>query len=218
MIALISWGVVSHWCPWLFYGSRQAYGVHLYGSEAAYWEHECLVFRESPDRVVYEGNEAKAISLLFPPANYIPQGIYHHEVAAYRPEPWHRWMPRRFIEVGVAFLHGRNTSAGKTRLVAVLTNTKTVVEQRSGIMPYVSLRSLVYSGVRPRLTDSSLDILCQDGGVRLFAGQPDPTDDSHFTIKYEIDDKPGTIDGWLQADDTVKLQIRDGPAATQPSS
>jgi hypothetical protein len=53
------------------------------------------------------------------------------------------------------------------------------------------------------------------GNLRLFAGQPDPNDDSHFTIRYEVDNQPGTIDGWLQADDTIKLQIRDGPA-TKP--
>ena len=46
----------------------------------------------------------------------------------------------------------------------------------------------------------------------LFFGQPDPVNLSHFTMKYEIDNIPGTIDGWLQNDDTVKLQIRDGPA------
>jgi hypothetical protein len=49
--------------------------------------------------------------------------------------------------------------------------------------------------------------------LRLFHGQPDPLDESHFTIAYDAGGVTGTIDGWLQADDTVKLVVRDGPAA-----
>jgi hypothetical protein len=38
---------------------------------------------------------------------------------------------------------------------------------------------------------------------RIFAGQPDPTDASHFTIAYEWPDcVRGTIDGRLRDDDT----------------
>ena len=40
------------------------------------------------------------------------------------------------------------------------------------------------------------------------AGQHDPLDDSHFTIDYETPVGSGTIDGWLQPDDTVKLRVR----------
>jgi len=48
--------------------------------------------------------------------------------------------------------------------------------------------------------------------VRVFNGQPDPSDASHFTIGYEVDGQPGTIDGWLTDDGIVKLEVRDGPA------
>ena len=34
--------------------------------------------------------------------------------------------------------------------------------------------------------------------LRLFAGQADPADESHFTIDYEVDGDRGTIDGWLR--------------------
>jgi len=46
--------------------------------------------------------------------------------------------------------------------------------------------------------------------LRIFAGQPDPTDASHFTIAYELDGVPGTIDGWLFDDDSVRLKPRVG--------
>jgi len=45
---------------------------------------------------------------------------------------------------------------------------------------------------------------------RLYAGQLDPIDESHFTIRYELDGKSGVIDGWLMPDDSVKLQNRGG--------
>ena len=44
--------------------------------------------------------------------------------------------------------------------------------------------------------------------IRFFAGQPDNSDPSHFTITYESDSRPATIDGWLLDDDTIKLQKR----------
>lgn len=47
--------------------------------------------------------------------------------------------------------------------------------------------------------------------VTLYAGQPDPADESHFTIAYESQGQKGTIDGWLMHDETVKLEVRDGP-------
>ena len=49
-------------------------------------------------------------------------------------------------------------------------------------------------------------------GVRLFAGQPDPLDGSHFTIRYETDLGPGTLYGWLLSDGHLWLEVRDGPA------
>jgi len=47
--------------------------------------------------------------------------------------------------------------------------------------------------------------------LRFFAGQRDPTDPSRFTIVYQANDKSGAIEGRLEADDTVSLQIKDGP-------
>jgi hypothetical protein len=43
---------------------------------------------------------------------------------------------------------------------------------------------------------------------RIYAGQPDATNPAHFTIDYQCDGKSGTIDGWLQSDDTILLEPR----------
>ena len=55
------------------------------------------------------------------------------------------------------------------------------------------------------------------GQLRLYAGQIDPNDESHFTIDCETPAGRGTIDGWLLADDTVKVEVRNGPA-TAPAT
>ena len=49
------------------------------------------------------------------------------------------------------------------------------------------------------------------GALRLYAGQVDPHDASHFTIEYRAAHGGGMIDGWLQNDDTVKFRVRSKP-------
>ena len=51
--------------------------------------------------------------------------------------------------------------------------------------------------------------------LRIFSGQPDPKDESHFTIDYELDGNPDVIDGWLLRDQTVVLQPRSGRTTSQ---
>lgn len=54
--------------------------------------------------------------------------------------------------------------------------------------------------------------------IRLFAGQPDADDPTHFTIGYEYDGQAGTIDGYLQdagpdRRERIRFVVRDGPVA-----
>lgn len=48
------------------------------------------------------------------------------------------------------------------------------------------------------------------GQWRIFTGQADKTDRSHFTIAYEIDGRPGVIDGRLTDGDRLMLEPRVG--------
>jgi hypothetical protein len=50
--------------------------------------------------------------------------------------------------------------------------------------------------------------------LRFFAAQLDPANPAHFTLPYEIDGQPGTIDGTYQTDGDVVMTLRDGPAKT----
>ena len=47
--------------------------------------------------------------------------------------------------------------------------------------------------------------------AKVFVGQRDPADPSHFSFTGLMNDTPFTIDGWLQPDETVTMQLR--PAA-----
>ena len=46
--------------------------------------------------------------------------------------------------------------------------------------------------------------------LRVFAGQPDPQDPSHFTVEYEVGGVKNVIDGWLTDDDYLRILPRGG--------
>jgi len=47
--------------------------------------------------------------------------------------------------------------------------------------------------------------------VRVYAGQPDRDDPSHFTIRYQMWGQEDVLDGWLQDNDGVRLVPRHLP-------
>lgn len=49
--------------------------------------------------------------------------------------------------------------------------------------------------------------------LRLYAGQADPADASHFTIAYDHDGQTGVIDGWLKPDGSIVLKPQVGKVA-----
>ena len=52
---------------------------------------------------------------------------------------------------------------------------------------------------------------------RIFAGQPDPNDPTHFTIPYDVDGKPGVIDGRLNDGERAILTPRTGHLVSWPT-
>jgi hypothetical protein len=47
----------------------------------------------------------------------------------------------------------------------------------------------------------------RNGHLRIYAGQADSSDPTHFTIRYSLDDKFSTIDGWVK--DGMQLFLTD---------
>jgi hypothetical protein len=114
------------------------------------------------------------------------------------------------------FLHARR--ANGARRVVVVTVLGRTIDPRVFHSPGASLcNASVYSMASIR-ADPTLKSsrhfalyplpLTPLGKLKLYAGQADPADESHFTIDFETQGVRGTIDGWLLPDDTVILQIR----------
>ena len=133
---------------------------------------------------------------------------------------WTRGHPD--IKDPVVFLHARQTTGGRQRLVVV----QAMLYFRGS--PFATEATFcattfdpdVAFGSRPVKTSqwigSTLTALWHNDErwLRIFAGQPDPNDPSHFTIEYEADGKRGVIDGWLRESqvhanaDEVVLKVR----------
>jgi hypothetical protein len=101
-----------------------------------------------------------------------------------------------------------------TVLLALPDRQRTLAEVPVPDKPVDASAALV-SGPATQETPVQVD----DGNrLRVYAGQADPVDASHFTIAYQLDGKSGTIDGWAK-DAGVVLRLREGaPVAPDASS
>ena len=78
-------------------------------------------------------------------------------------------------------------------------------------------RNASISPLSPRMTAVDAPPVIDYGNrLRFYAGQPDAADASNFTIDYELDGRPGTIDGWLR-NDGLQLRPREGSLTYDPN-
>ncbi|MCY2953881.1 MAG: hypothetical protein NTU53_18210 [Planctomycetota bacterium] len=126
--------------------------------------------------------------------------------AGYGPRPTRheRWLD-------FCFVHGRRSTAGRARLVAVGFDRGAFIWDDPnpfwGCVKDVGLT--VSRSYRPFQKISTFWFTCDpQKKLQLFAGQPDPVDASRFTIGYEAGDTKGVIDGCLKDDDTIVLKLR----------
>jgi len=52
--------------------------------------------------------------------------------------------------------------------------------------------------------------------LRVYAGQVDPADPTHFSVRFQRGQESGVIDGYLKDDESVSLKVR-GQSATSPT-
>jgi hypothetical protein len=184
-----------------------------------------------PDpRSAYVGDPDKPA----PPA-YFPHGTGDYYLGSRGAEYLPEFYRRMFMGVppnGLLFLHERVAPGAVHRLVLVMQSnapapvrvtvrsTDAELRARYGLT-LITKSCPVDKEFTPRHGNiTRLDLLpCSaDRVLRIYAGQPDPNDLARFTIRYEIDNAPGTIEGRLQEDGAVSLRIVDGPAASTQSS
>jgi hypothetical protein len=112
----------------------------------------------------------------------------------------------------VAFMHELISPAGNRRLVILSADAtgggRVFGFWRSVLKPVslISSRQHNFSAMMPGMFES-------DGDFRVFAGQADPNDASHFTIRFELAGQAGLIDGRLNNNDRIILTVREGPPA-----
>lgn len=108
------------------------------------------------------------------------------------------------------FLHERTSPAGHRRIVGVDVFGYDVVAPAPTARVIRLMWGIYHPSSRPQTARADNEwhwyIDCRpEDRLRLFAGQPDPSDPSHFTIGYDYNGAPGVIDVHLQDDDTLRL-------------
>jgi hypothetical protein len=165
--------------------------------QAFYWRRQAMAYTASPNSVIYwQANGGVSLEGVgVPKAREMVEGS----------DGWGVWAN--------VFLHSRTRPSGGERLVTVdLVNITSSLQIQIRFVTSASRSGSLYG--QPWRDPATLGMpFEQNDSFRLHAGQPDPADPSHFTIEYEINSGSRTIDGWLQDDDTVKLKVRNGPAA-----
>jgi hypothetical protein len=203
-----------------------------------YAQRQCLNYAAPADRVVYESRQPQAGELLKHQGYYplIPPNMMSGAMSAGAPVAVAAYIPDELNDFesrvtgaptppnsAVLFLHEMKDKAGRQRLVIV----------RRGATAYgpvfspFDLSATIYA---PATVSSDLSVvisasprmwayngpamLLASEGLCFYAGQIDPGDPGHFTIRYEMEGKEGVVDGQLNdRGDEVEFKIVSGPAA-----
>jgi hypothetical protein len=127
-----------------------------------------------------------------------------HPVDAWQNFPAGRWEP------GPAFLHARRTPGGEQRLIALELSV-------NGDDLYIYCRNFKPASLRdggdlsrgPRTIRGIYRIFRLNEPIRLFAGRPDPNDNSCFTVRCESGKQSAIIRGRVHDDGRVVLEVPD---------
>lgn len=156
-------------------------------------------YTRPPTAIAFEPPGEKAKTLFTPGSGYVmrPGGVFHQLNIPGFPSD-------------ALFLHARRRPDGQQRVVWV---TIGYASTANGIRLQLESDVLIPgTTLNPgrRVSATSGPLLADSNGnaPRIYAGQPDPADESHFTMQFEFPDgRSGTIYGRLTHRDTVDLQI-----------
>jgi hypothetical protein len=190
-------------------------------------QHECMVFERPADQVMFEEDEKAGLMLYKQGGGYvrgyfggIPRAKTQVVAVAFLSEPCSElhWTGSNTS----VFLHGRRSPAGHERLVNVSVHSGFGDGGDGRWVPFCySVGTPATWALGSQMTQASFIpkqvwLSCDDR-LRVYAGQADAKDESHFTMRYEINGAGGMIDGWLMDNDGIRIEFRDGPATTRPT-
>jgi hypothetical protein len=191
-----------------------------------YAQHRCLNYSPPGDLVVFESDEVRAgelikraeYKLIWPASNNTVVGHMPDELRNFE-DPVLR-VSR--APCAILFMHELRDKGGHERLVIVArtaANTGPLFYSPFNLFKSIfkpatmhdDLWDVSRSSYPRRAYHGPVQFLPTEG-LRFYAGQVDPADASHFTIRYELGGKAGLIDGRLNdAGDDVDFVIS-GPA------
>ncbi len=172
-------------------------------------QRRCMNYSAPPDRVVFDTEPA---GLQLPPG---------YQVVAALPKGKSRLLfdapdATRLISVEpwqtIVFMHSRSEHSANQRLVVVTASPIFQDEPDPAAMRIdadLYQPATITHGLITPVAQLSQTYRRVGRVKRVFAGQPDPSDSSHFTFVVETLDKTLHYDGWL-INDTVKLEPREG--------
>lgn len=207
----------------VFVALASACGAVYMSPQAVYLarQAECMRYRADPGAVVFEGDPEHAVGLLArstywpvplkPTMLPKPTAPAAAAAAILRPEELARlgWRPTpRWNAYGVVFMHERRTKAGARRLVVVPmclndgfnrfgSEGQAVFMVGEVLKPATLLPK--HEVTAPASRRESIQLQAGGGqSLRIFAGQPDQSDPSRFSIRYEVGGRTGWVDGQLR--------------------
>jgi hypothetical protein len=194
-----------------------------------YWQHRCGTFSQPADHVAWDEDPAHVPGLLASHGEYIsssPRDARGYAIAIHIPRAFNEFQaigfpPPYSSPQAVLFMHEMTSPNGIRRIVVVKANIQSSPPQ------FIAGFDLDIDAIEPGTwgkssTDRSagydFDVMTsnapQPPKLRIFTGQLDATDQSHFTIRYELDKNPGMLDGYLRdagAYSRVEIVRRVGP-------
>jgi hypothetical protein len=185
-------------------------------------QRRCLDYTPAPGRVIYD-NDSDGDGIA-PAAAFAKYASYRNRAFEAYQRPVNGSGNQMFL---VAFMGRRTSPAGNERLVTVTFGE---------VPPYGDVAFLQYifsptvetaatlfkppaaASLPGAFAMNRLELFATPGDrLRILEGRPDPADASHFTIDYVHNGVPGTIDGWLNDDDTITFGPRAGEFVEQSS-
>ncbi len=119
-------------------------------------------------------------------------------------------------EHSTIFARVLRASDGTERLVALSIDTNPIGDH-GGWTVIITAELQQPAGVRSsespqvRRVDALRALVRPHERLEIFYAKPNDVDLPQLSIRYELDDQPGTIDGWLLPGGVFKLEVRDGP-------
>ena len=174
---------------------------------------DCAAHVAPATTVVWE-EDAEQVKRL---RDYEIVGSHHGNAAYVVPAKWRELnaaIGQQIQTWGTLFLHERATPQSKRKL---LVGVDIAGWSRGGpVVLFARVRTIAPAAPMRLPTEANVDhpsvmLATAESPLRLFAGQPDPNDASHFTIEFVVGGggAKGMIDGWLKEDGSVVLERRE---------